>query len=629
MSSASQRLRQVFERRFAVALAVLIGTATVSFATSYRVTMNETDRAAALSLVYGQQANSQRVAFLINGLDATRDPIHADELRQEMLTTLHRMRAAHETLQGNGPDGASLARFTEPLLPIFFGGYAPFDHDVRTFLENAEAVSLTQPGTDPWKADAVRRSEIIAAALDNLPQTHGLMAMILEAEATRANRFSKMIDLCLWLSLLGILGLLTAVVMRPMGNWIVAAFEDLEGAKLKANRAEEQARVANAAKGNFIQVASHELKTPLNAILGLTEVLRARPELAGKMELEQMSAAGDHLLTLLNNILDTQKLVEGRLELVRGEAPLTETLTRPTRVAEALAAAKGIGFHSEIDIPENLVVNADAGRLEQVVTNLLDNAIRATSAGTVSFEAKLGPPQITRSLNLVVSDSGDGLSEQQLRHIFDRYSVSGPMDRGSAGLGLGLAVAREIVELMGGEISADSTPGKGARFVVNLPIDITNPDCLADATTLDEIASEAGLQTRKSVFDVLVIDDNMANRMVAEALLKPLGARVVTAVDGRQGVDKAEGHAFDLILMDISMPVLDGIQATQMIRVGTGPNKATPIIAFTAHVDPDELSRLRASGFQDLITKPVRKDMMARCVERWVGAREQSATEAA
>lgn len=647
MTSASVRLRRIFNRRYAVALGLLVIAACASFGLNYRMSMIDTNRAIAFTLVSAQQTDSQRIAYLITSLEAETDPAAIEYQSEEMRMTIARMRSNHDILIGASSESARIARFIQPLHDIYISGDVPFDTRVQSFLEDASIIARLDTQSPEWNEAAHMRKEVVAAAGENILQTHGLMSLILESQALRMNRIEKAMGVVAWASTIALIALITLLIFRPMIRHVLNAVQEVEEAQSVANEAEHAANEAKEAKGHFFQAASHELKTPLNAIVGMTDAIKQKGDLGLRTELEQIMSASDQLLNLLNNILDTHRLSDGHLALDSREFSLRETIERPLKRIKALAEAKGLTFTSHIDIDDALKVEGDAQRLEQVVTNLVDNAVKFTTEGEVIVDARMidtedGPKS---EFSMSVKDTGIGIAEDSLEQIFEQAVAHTSMLSRNGGLGVGLALVRAIASSMGGSVDVTSEEGEGSTFSVSIPLTVTEAaqagTLAGQADEFEQATAEQGVgvqslpaiedQTKEDTngFDVLIVDDNMANRMVAEALVKPLGARTEMAADGRQAVDAAGEKTFDLILMDISMPVMDGVKATQLIRQGDGPNRETPVIALTAHVGPGEWSGLGEVGFNDILNKPVRKEVIQRCVEKWVRRRISETEKAA
>lgn len=639
--TASDHLRRVFNRRYAIVIALLAAAACASFALSYKMSLSDTNRAKAFNLVHTQRTDSQRIAFLITSLETTRDVNLTEGMQDELQMVIARMRRTHEILIGRHPEAKSIHRFIEPLQAIYSSGEEAFDERVLTFLEHASVIAATKPGTEAWEEARKAREELVTAATDTILQTHGLMSLILEAQAARSNEVDKALNVATWLCTLALLAFITLVIFRPMIGYVLRSVQDMVEARESAQRAEKAATVANEAKGHFFQAASHELRTPLNAILGMTDALKDKADPDIENELTQVIAASEQLLTLLNNILDTHRLSDGRLDLEAREFVLRDVLERPlTRIA-ALAETKGLTFSSNIDIETNLAVLGDAPRLEQIVYNIVDNAVKFTPEGEITVDAKVLAAAAGLNFALVVKDTGIGMTAEEIDNLFDLAGPEGSRLSRNGGLGVGLVIVRAIVSSMGGTLDVSSSKGKGTTITVSIPLeeadiepaqldrteDITaeaSIDVLPDAA-VEPVSVKEDVDTGNDVsppqedkIRVLIVDDNMANRMVAEALVKPLGAQTFMAADGRQAVDRALEDHFDLILMDISMPVMDGVKATKLIRESDGPNRETPVIALTAHVGPGEWSGLGEVGFNDILNKPVRKDMIQKSVEKWV-----------
>ncbi|MEM6649965.1 MAG: ATP-binding protein, partial [Pseudomonadota bacterium] len=453
MSRASQRLRRIFERRYHGAVVLLTLAVSMTFGASVYISSLEAHRAEALITVTEQRALSQRIGFIIKAIDGAETLIQAEQLRQELAFTVSKMRKAHDLLSSPSSESAHLNRFLDPLRNIYHNQHAPFDHQVRLFLEHAESLTLIPPIGPEWAAAALRRDRVASAAADSMMQTHGLMVRILESNAEKGVRFAIIVDTLLWLSALGLLGFVTFVIFRPMRDEISRAFEEVEGAKSMAKKAEDEAVAANAAKGHFLQAASHELRTPLNAILGMADTINDQAEDKFADEVAQMSAAGDHLLSLLNNILDAHRMNKGSLALEDTTYKLAETISRAVHLGEHLTHDKGLAFEADVDLPQNLEAIGDPARVEQVLANLLDNAAKFTNRGKVSLDANLEVQgKDDTLLNISVSDTGVGIPESRLDAIFNKFSAEGSMLSRNGGLGVGLALTKELLNMMGGSI---------------------------------------------------------------------------------------------------------------------------------------------------------------------------------
>lgn len=377
-----------------------------------------------------------------------------------------------------------------------------------------------------------------------------------------------------------------------------------------------EARKGSAAKSRFIANISHEVRTPLNGLLGMAQVLRDTKLTADQRELlETISASGENLLALLNQLLDLSKIEAGRMELSPHPTDLDALLHRLTLSHRAAAQAKGLGF--ETWFPKDLegTFLLDALRVQQVLNNLLSNAVKFTETGHISFEAGL-ETGANGSLSLVfrVSDTGIGLDAAAQAHVFEPFAqADSSTTRRFGGTGLGLAVVREICALAGGEIRLDSTPGTGSTFTLRLPterIDEARPEDTA-AQQAPPLAWQEGLL-------LLVVDDSRINRQVLRRFLAPLGARIVEAGNGVEAVQAACAQRFDAILLDVQMPVMDGVQAACKLRDHEAAHGlfAVPIIGVTANVQSHQIAEYREAGMDAVLAKPVRRvDLLARLAE--------------
>ncbi len=369
--------------------------------------------------------------------------------------------------------------------------------------------------------------------------------------------------------------------------------------------ARDTALAGEKAKANMLAVMSHEIRTPLNGILGSLELL-SDTALSPRQTryVEVMDRSGRMLLDHVNTVLDISRSDAGSTVLSRRPFSIDQILRD---VADSLRVQADANENRiEIVPAENVgVVLGDVVRLQQVLVNLVANAVKFTKSGTITLAAFRDPDDDT--VVFTVRDSGIGIPEAEHARIFDDFvTLDSSYGREVEGTGLGLGIARRLVRIMGGDISVDSRPGHGSTFRITLPLPAVEAARDPDRTLMPSgaLAGEHGLR-------VLLVEDNETNRLVAREMLTSLGCQVCEARDGREGVEIAAQDPFDLILMDISMPHLDGVQATTLIRAQAGPNAETPIVALTAHAQPDDIERFHAAGMADVVVKPLSRGQLA------------------
>ncbi|WP_454758982.1 ATP-binding protein [Caulobacter segnis] len=392
--------------------------------------------------------------------------------------------------------------------------------------------------------------------------------------------------------------------------------EEVEAQSALAD-ARELAETAMAARQDFLANMSHELRTPLTSILGFTDLLAASP-LTGEQQrrLGRIHDAGTVLLDTLNDVLDFAKLEAGGVNLEARPFELRALLNKVAGIFEAQALAKGLDLALRVDPACPDWLEGDADRLRQVLVNFLGNAIKFTGAGSVTLSAKyrVGASAGAARLELAVSDTGVGVPAAMLDTVFERFAQAGPeVARKFGGTGLGLAISKEIVQLMDGEIGVDSIAGQGARFwcLLDLPI----------AAAPERRETEAAPDTMRPL-NLLVADDNEANRELIGTLVRAMGHAVDVVADGCAAVEAAASGGYDLILMDVQMPRMDGLTATRAIRALGGDAAATPIIALTANVLPDQVAFYRASGMDDHVGKPINPRELLLKIALWSEGRD-------
>jgi PAS domain S-box-containing protein len=411
---------------------------------------------------------------------------------------------------------------------------------------------------------------------------------------------------------------------RPMqGGW-VATFEDItdrrqaEAERMRAlaeaelaQGREQAAEAANRAKSSFLAVMSHEIRTPMNAVLGLASTL-LEDELTGDQQasVKGIHDAADDLLNILNDILDYSKLEAGRLVLEVTPFSPAAIVDQAMSLVGPRAAAKSLALRTTIapDVPETLA--GDAGRIRQVLINLVGNAVKFTAKGEIAIGVRLLGQQDGRAtLEWTVSDTGIGIPAERIGALFTEFmQADSSITRRFGGTGLGLAICKRIIEQMGGEVSVSSVLGQGStfRFTVALPLaDAAGPAESDDAKVYD--AFRAHIAALGRPLRLLITDDNTTNRMIAARMLKDFDVQPLMACNGVEALDSANRFPLDIILMDMRMPEMDGLEATVALRAMGGRFANLPVVAFTANAFPDDLNACRDAGMNGFVSKPVRK----------------------
>lgn len=413
----------------------------------------------------------------------------------------------------------------------------------------------------------------------------------------------------------------------PASNDPAAMVQQLRQSLAAEQKARARAEAENKAKSELLATVSHEVRTPLGAVISMADLLLGT-EMNERQRhyAETLQQSGRALLTVLNEILDYSKLEAGRFELEAVTFDCTELMQSIRAELEARANEKGLA--SSLDLAEGFPVrlHGDPVRIRQILNNLIDNALKFTDAGSVRVRAGYGHDREDVILRFEVEDTGIGLTQEQIAHLFEPYAQG---DRSIAvrygGTGLGLSIARKLARLMGGELGCESTPDVGSMFWVTIR--------LRQAETVTPPAPGASpAPARQSLGPLhghaMIVEDNAVNQMLIAAYLEQFGLTHTVAANGQVALDCLRAQPFDVVLMDIMMPVMDGLEATKAIRALPGPAGQVPIIALTANAMKGDRETYLAAGMNGYVSKPISAADLFNALAEHIGIEPQAVPSA-
>lgn len=405
-------------------------------------------------------------------------------------------------------------------------------------------------------------------------------------------------------------------IAGPSGKSFIGYARDISDRKRYEQEiveAKNRAEVANQAKASFLAMMSHEIRTPLNGVLGIMGLLQDGPLNEEQRKLLATARnSGRSLMGIINDILDFSKLEAGKMDIENSSFFVDSLVDSVSSLIHRGAEEKGLSIHCNIERAVPPVLFGDADRLRQVLLNLAWNAVKFTHAGSVSMSVENVGSKDRPAVRFSVTDTGIGIPEDKRDELFSEFStIDAGYSRRFGGTGLGLAICKALVEAMDGRIGYSSRPEGGSCFWFEVPLQA------GDAAAVDEDHIERDdLPEGLSDLRILLAEDNVTNQLVAVSYLERFGCNVDVVSDGIEAVKAARARPFDVILMDVSMPEMDGLAATREIREHDSYNKETPIIALTAYALEDDRRRVLAAGMDDLVSKPVSRSDLAWAIAR-------------
>jgi signal transduction histidine kinase/CheY-like chemotaxis protein len=520
-------------------------------------------------------------------------------------------------------DGANLYRVPgnerppDPIMNLYLERDAPYEAAYR------DGVEYTDPAPRP-NADGHNYLSAAAPIRDSAGQVVGMFGldMVLDNLDNRMAGIRQVLYMAL--AVVSLLSVAAGAIAHRMRRFAAAIVHELRKARAEAERNAERAESASRAKAAFLAMMSHEIRTPMNGMLGVADLLRnMSPDASQRKLLDILAGSGDSLLRIINDILDFSKIEAERLELRPRAFEMRTLLDELAALLNTQARGKQLSLIVDIDPQLPAAFNADRQRLSQVLLNLGNNAVKFTDKGEVRLVIRmLALDGGKAKLEFTMRDTGIGMNEAAIGKLFKPFTqVSESRQHRSGGTGLGLVIARKLVNLMGGEIHVSSEPGRGSAFSFTIELPVAD---VISATGTRKVLSIDGLS-------VLVAEDNAVNQTIIQAMLKQLGHVVTLTANGRDALDALAREDFDLVLMDCNMPVLDGLEATRLLRIGAAGvrDARIPVIALTANAMEGDREQCLAAGMTDFLAKPVSIAALRQSIERARASASRSALAAA
>lgn len=551
-----------------------------------------------------QRMLSQRAALIANELFIAKEIEHKN-LKRRLHVTIKEMKNAHESL-------ISEAKMSDSLKEMYF--QKPYDLNLKMNIYLKHLMQIYNFSAQDFIPSSVVLYEIDHIDAEEILPVLQKIAKQSAKEASDHVVFLVKVENAVLVIILLMIIAIWISVFAPMINKINLYTKQLKEEKRKAEESTEL-------KSEFLANMSHEIRTPMNGIIGMANLLQESSlTKEQKNYLDVVSTSAEHLLELINDILDFSKIEYGKMELEKIEFNFNDLLQGVINLLIVKAKEKNIEILLNIypDVPEYMI--GDSGRIRQIFINLISNALKFTEQGHILINLEINKD--SGNIYAYVEDTGIGIPDNKKDHVFNKFNQGdGSTTRNFGGTGLGLAICKELVAMMEGEIGIESTVGVGSKFWFTLFLEEAPKGAkrskTIDISTYDKPGNDELLLDG---CQILLVEDNITNKMVATAMIQKYGALVTPAANGLEAVNMVKQQTFDLIFMDCQMPVMDGFEATRLIKkINKEENPySTPIIAFTANAMEGDKRKCLESGMDDYISKPVIKEDLVNILLKWL-----------